>query len=171
MLCGTPAQSILFPWYCIKSEPSREQKAQRSLRQLGFETFLPEVPRHNSRFPNPLFPSYLFARFDHYEHIQDVKTAHGVSYVLGFSGQPCAVEDSIILTIKEGLQHYGEFRPGDAVRVTSGVFADLRGIFKRELSGTNRVMILLGAINFHGTVQIDRADILPANRIAEQVRA
>jgi len=57
-------------WYCAETGPGRESLAHHRLQHLGFATFLPlcirEV-RHARKIEvvqRPLFPRYLFIRFD-----------------------------------------------------------------------------------------------------------
>lgn len=47
------------------------------------------VPQKNPQILQPLFPCYIFARFDPFAH--SIKTMPGVSYVLAFGGIPAVI--------------------------------------------------------------------------------
>ena len=58
-------------WFCVKSRPRQEAVAERNLRSLGeVEVVLPRLRRtrrghdKNKVVVEPLFPGYLFLRFD-----------------------------------------------------------------------------------------------------------
>src|SRR5271166_6904013 len=59
-------------WFCLKAQPKREHIAAACLRQISeVEAFCPRV-RFRKRtnrgpvwFVEPMFPGYLFARFDY----------------------------------------------------------------------------------------------------------
>ena len=77
-------------WYVLRTKPKSEERADNYLHQHGIETFLPwiETPRYISGTQNklltPLFPGYLFARFDLMESYTLVRWGKGVNTILGF---------------------------------------------------------------------------------------
>jgi len=52
-----------------------------------------------------------------------------------------------------------EWREGDPVRINSGPFKELIGIFQKKMSGNGRVRILLNLIGVDVPVQISRWQI------------
>jgi transcription antitermination factor NusG len=72
------------------------------------------------------------------------------------------VDDEIIKLIKSRHDEFGcvkfedDIGPGDEIVVTDGVFKNIRGIFERNVSNRDRVMILLQAVQFHARVIVDR---------------
>jgi transcriptional antiterminator RfaH len=114
----------------------------------------------------PLFPGYLFARFNVVTHYRTVNYAHGVRRILAFGSVPMVVEDSIIVSIKERLQEDGEglpgqrFNPGQAVRIQGGVFQGLEAVFEREMSDRQRVMVLLQALSGRTRLIVDMAQVV-----------
>jgi Transcription termination factor nusG len=65
---GLPAVSCGgISWHCFHTAPNLERHADAALKKLGFETYLPLEGRPVRGKPTlilPIFPRYLFARFD-----------------------------------------------------------------------------------------------------------
>jgi transcriptional antiterminator RfaH len=153
-------------WYAIHTKPRQEAVAQSSLEREGLTTFLPKLRRKRTirrqyRWTEgPLFPTYLFARFDLEKTARLVKYATGVTNIVSFGGKPAAVDDAIILAI---IAHCVDnvvtieppkLLPGDLVQIQEGPFRGLRGIFEREMSGSERVVILLQSIAAAARIQV-----------------
>ena len=82
-------------WYVIRTKPHQERQAEFHLRQLSVETFLPLL-RHNKRIRRqektvvePLFPRYLFARFDINDRYRAVNYARGVLKIVEIGRASC----------------------------------------------------------------------------------
>ncbi len=157
-------------WYAIHTHPKEEDRATSNLRAWNVETFNPKIrERRFNPFTGtpiyekkPLFPRYIFARFDAGSLLSKVCFTRGVHRVVRFGDGPVPVEDEIIAFIKartgeDGLIRLGEqFQPGDDVTVTDGPLRGLNGIFERELKGTDRVTILLRAISYQASIVIEK---------------
>lgn len=95
-----------------------------------------------------------------------IEFTSGVSYVVNFGGIPAKVPAEVIEEIKLGI--VGGFsppdslQPGDNVIVTSGPFAELRGVFHREISGAERAVILLRALQ-SARIELSRFDLRREN--------
>lgn len=98
--------------------------------------------------------------------IWDIKRLQGVSYVVESAGEPCEVPGEVIEEIKLGMDggfaRPDSLQPGDNVIVTSGPFAELRGVFHREISGTERAVILLRALQ-SARIELSRFDLRREN--------
>lgn len=98
--------------------------------------------------------------------IPKVELTHGVTYVVSFGGGPASVPDEVIEEIKLGMDggfaRPDSLQPGDNVIVTSGPFAELRGVFHREISGTERAVILLRALQ-SARIELSRFDLRREN--------
>jgi ribosomal protein L24 len=58
------------------------------------------------------------------------------------------------------LMKYGEEpSPGDEIMVMEGPLKGLKGIFYRELSDDERVMILLNYVSYQGSLMIEKSKI------------
>lgn len=159
-------------WYVIQAKPKQDTRAESNLIAWGVETFAPKClePRRghlNARSVfrvTPLFPGYLFARFDATALCTKVRLTRGVHRVIGFGECATPLDDVVINAIQErveidGLVHLGEAEPGDAVEIVVGPLRSLTGVFDGALTGGNRVRILLSSMACSVTVNVPRAFI------------
>ena len=159
-------------WYAINTKRKQERLAAFNLKNLGIEVFSPRIRRVEQLFGStvemirPLFPSYIFARFDASQRYHMVKYTVGVRQIVGFGGDLAPVSDDIIALIKDRLDgddllemKLKSFKSGDPVEVVAGTLAGLNGILEREMSGSERVAILLNAISFQATLLIRRDNL------------
>jgi hypothetical protein len=92
-------------WYVVQSKPREEERALHFLKEKGFDTYLPrmEVVRvrkfKNVKTKKPLFPGYLFCRFDKDENLGHVRWTQGVKKLLPESVSPMFVDDEIVQAI------------------------------------------------------------------------
>jgi transcription antitermination factor NusG len=121
----------------------------------------------------PLFPNYLFARFDAAQQLAKVRLTRGVQGVVGFGEYATAVDDSVITILKTRIDENGYVRPaapqpGDAVEIMSGPFRSIVGTFERRLCARDRVAILLATLGGGARVIVAKAEIrkLGAGRYA-----
>lgn len=142
-------------WYAIQTKPRQEAVAEMALREQGLETFYPRLGRRQTRARSPrwaltpLFPGYVFARFDFEAYHRRVCYAKGVSRIVGFGGRPAVVEASLISELRGQTQDnviaptHPVFEIGDAVEVRHGPLGGLQGVFEGRLNSRDRVRILL----------------------------
>lgn len=164
-------------WYVVKTQPKQENRAQMNLNAWNVETFLPTMKeRRPSAFTgepriiiNPLFPGYLFARFQADLLLHKIHYTRGVQTVVNFGNGPVEVDDEIIETIRAQVDKDGflkiedDFKVGDEVVIKEGPLRDLVGIFERDLKPSLRVMIMLKAISYQGHLMINRSAVARAS--------
>ena len=158
-------------WYVIQTKPGNEHRVESNLSNQEIEVFLPLLESFEYlsgkmiRKIKPLFPNYLFARFDIKLQYYKVKWTRGVNRILGNGVEPVPISEKVIQTIREraGKGNFvkleEEWREGDPVRITSGPFKELIGIFQKKMSDNGRVRILLNLIGVDVPVQISRWQI------------
>jgi len=165
-------------WYVIQTKPKQENRAESNLNAWGVETFAPRVRKSRKHSDaggttystKPLFPRYIFARFQVSSLLHKIKFTRGVSWVVSFGGAPTQVDDFVIDLIisrvgGDGLIRLGEeLRRGDEVMIKEGPFSNLTGIFKRELKDSERVRILLTAVTYQSHIIVDRDLVMKLNR-------
>ena len=156
-------------WYAIHTHPHQEERADANLRTLKIDTFAPKLKeRHFQRYTGklfyktqPLFPGYIFARFAGPTMLAKVSFTRGVNCVVNFGDGPVPVEDEIIELIRSRVDNDGcfirkeNFKCGDKVTFTNGVFKNLTGIFEREVQAKNRVILLLATLGYQGRIEVD----------------
>ena len=158
-------------WYVIQTKPGDEHRVEIHLLNQEIEPFLPLLEAHQYqdgkiiKRVRPLFPNYLFARLDLGLHYYRVKWTRGVSRILGTGDGPVPVSEKVVQAIRKKagednlVRLEEELREGDPVRITSGPFKDLMGIFHRKMSDNRRVKILLSLIGVDIPVQISQWQI------------
>ena len=158
-------------WYAVQAKPRQEALALLSLQREQIETYFPKLRRKRTIrrvrkwVTGPLFPGYFFARFDVMQDGRLVRYANGVLNVVSFGGKPAVVEPAIIAAIKEHAPtdvvtiQPSPLRPGDVVEVQTGPFRGFQGVFEREMSGQERVVILLEVLAKSTRVQISREQL------------
>lgn len=156
-------------WFAVQAHSRAEAAAEFGLRSLSIETLLPLVcrPLHHAtraarQAVRALFPGYLFARFCIAESLRAVTYSRGVVRVVGAGGRPIPVEDAIIASIRARIGEDGcvalderRLSVRDCVRIISGPLAGWSGVFERELSDLQRVVILIETLQ-QGRVVISR---------------
>jgi transcriptional antiterminator RfaH len=153
-------------WYVLQTKPKKEGEAKSYLSTKGVEVFNPLIetfiPRNGriSKELKPLFPSYIFAKFELEQNYPLVRWARGVKRVLGFGGYPTSVSEEVIEMIRKRTDDSGvvkktnQFKFNDMVRIKSGPLKDLSGIFERWVSDSERVRILLNLIGYQPAIEI-----------------
>ena len=160
-----------MPWYTVNTKPQHERVAELSLQKLGVETFYPQlkqrkvIRRRAETRIGPLFPGYLFARFQLDTQYRAVTYASGVRNIVTFGTMPATVEDEIIEGIRARL-HDGyltvpapSFMPGEIIRIQTGPLQGLEAIFVREMSDHERVVLLLRTLTYQARV------VLPVEQV------
>ena len=124
-------------WFILQFKSNSHYKAAKNLNQQGFETFLPlhdTTSRKLSRFINtskPLFPGYMFIRFDRAESKwHKINNTYGVSKLITFNSKlksiPTVFIDNLMMRydLSGKLLPIEKLKKGDLVKVLEGPFAD-----------------------------------------------
>jgi transcriptional antiterminator RfaH len=153
-------------WYVIQTKPKKEEEATSYLSTKGVEIFSPLIEAFNGRNAKvakelkPLFPGYIFGKFDLEQNYPLVRWGKGVKCVLGFGGYPVSISEEVVEIIKEKadargvVRLKGDYKPNDVVRIKTGPLKDLLGIFERWVSESERVRILLNLIGYQPAVEM-----------------
>lgn len=151
---------MMREWYVLRSNPRKEEAAWRQLLARGFEGFYPrlQVQTVNPRASKhkPYFPGYLFVRMSPDELSRSA--FHCMPHVIGllcFDRTPACVPDTLIAAIRRHVESIaaagGELlyrlRPGDAVVIQHGPFAEYEAVFDTRLDDKDRVRVLLKMLN------------------------
>src|SRR5262245_20124580 len=108
-------------WYVVQTKPKQETRAELNLRQWSIATLAPKLReiRHvrsgeRAYHITPLFPNYLFARFDAEAQTAKIRLTRGVQRVVGFGEYATPVDDAIIELIRSQIAEDGFVRIPDA---------------------------------------------------------
>jgi transcriptional antiterminator RfaH len=151
----------------VHTQPHGEDKAARHLGRQGFDVYLPRYrrrvrhARRSEELLRPLFPGYLFVRFDPARcRWRSINGTIGVLHILADGDLPRAVPDCIIEEIvaredESGVVRIGSpsFRHGQPVRLMDGPLADLDGLFE-EIRDEHRVVLLISLLGRKVRLQV-----------------
>ena len=157
-------------WYVVHTKSRQEERANSNLQAWGVETLNPKVktrrydqfigtPLHISQ---PLFPRYIFARFNADKQLSKIWFTRGVQNVVCFGGNPASVDEDIIELLQARIDESGfvktrdELKRGDKVMIKAGPMRNFVGVFEREVKASERIEILLTSISYQGRLLVQR---------------
>jgi transcription antitermination factor NusG len=158
--------SSCFPWYAIRTKSNYEKLAATVLQSKGYEQYLP-MYRSRRRWSDrtveadqPLFPGYLFCRFDVTQRLPIVTTPGFVSIVsLGMQPAPIAESEieSVRMVLRRGLstQPCPFLAEGHRIRVNSGPLRGVEGVLLRAGSQWT-VVVSITMLRRSISVEVDR---------------
>jgi transcription antitermination factor NusG len=149
---STESGSISKPsWYALQVRSRKEGYVASQIEGQGYECLLPtykSVRKWSDRVKEveqPLFPGYLFCRFD-FQNRRPVITTPGVLQIVGYGRTAISVSDeeiqSLQLVVSSGMpkQPWPYLEVGQRVRVNYGTLSGLEGILV-NLKGNHRVIL------------------------------
>jgi transcriptional antiterminator RfaH len=149
-------------WYLIRARRFREEWVRDQLESCATEVFLPLLEARHQRGGKsgksitPLFPCYVFARFDLQALYFHVKYMAGVIGLVSAGNEPLSVREFVVDEIKRravnGVVKIREkpFQTGERLRLADERFRDYEAIFDHYSSGRERVVILLNGVHYSG---------------------
>jgi len=160
-----------LPWFALHVRTRHEAGVAAHLQGMGYEDFLPLYKTRTwwsdrtKEIETPLFPGYLFCRFDPQNLLPILKTP-GVIQVVGYSRQPIPVEETEIEAIQalvaSGIpsQPWPYLEIGEKVRIESGPLRGREGVLV-EFKGTRRIVLSVALLQRSVAVEIDGALVKP----------
>jgi transcription antitermination factor NusG len=154
-------------WFAIHVRSRCESKTYQELGLRGFESFLPlRLVRHRwsdrfKTFEEPIFPGYLFCRFDLSARFRVLNTP-GVAQIIGAGTTPIPVAEDEIRSIRTlaasrlALTPWPCLRTGLTVRIAWGPLAGVQGIVVRAEDGSHRVVVSVNLLNRGVSVEVER---------------
>lgn len=176
-----PAEQPLIPasfplgarWYVIYTNIKCEFRANMGLKAKGFETFLPYLrkrvrhARYTSVVDRPVFPRYLFVRFDveRDEWFHPIKTTDGVEDLIRNNNMPVRIPDRD-MELLQSMQAAGEFdqtrkvlvsayTEGEKVRISEGVFSGFNATVLAAMPDKNRAELMLEFLGRKSKIELD----------------
>lgn len=167
---GVGAPSAI-PWYAIRVRANCERTAATSLAARGLECCLPFYSRR-SRWSDrirtvefPLFPGYLFCRFDRVRR-SEVLSASGVVHVVSFGGVPAPVDPTEMAAVQAICGSGTQAEPcpyleaGQRVEIVGGPVAGLCGMVC-QLKRGRRLVVNVSLLRRAVSVEVDSEWVLP----------
>jgi transcription antitermination factor NusG len=153
------------PWFALQVRMRHEAGVADHLKGKGYEWFLPLYKarrRWSDRVKEvdaPLFPGYLFCRFNPYNRLPILKTP-GVTQIVGYNHVPVPVDEEEIEAIRRlvasGVPNFpcAYLEVGSKVRIEAGALRGLEGILT-ELKGKRRLVLSITLLQRSVAVEID----------------
>ena len=165
---GNRRHSVIeYPWFALQVRTRHESGVSNYLDNQGYESFLPLYKcrkRWSDRVKEvetPLFPGYLFCRFDPQDRLPIMKTP-GVMQIVGVNRVPVPVDEveinAIQTLVASGIpnQPWPFLQVGEKVRIESGSLRGLEGILM-DFKGTQRLVLSITLLQRSVSVEIDSA--------------
>jgi transcription termination/antitermination protein NusG len=166
--------AVGLPWFAVRVRSNCEHITVSALRDRGYEEFLPTY-RRGGRFLNrmtdralPLFPGYLFARFDPNSRLPILQIP-AVLHILGIGQTPVPVDAAEIAAIQamiaSGLpiEPWPFLKVGERILIEQGPLAGLEGILVSARKNC-RVVASVSLLQRSVAVEIDREWVRPLYR-------
>jgi len=163
----------LDKWFALQVRTRWESSTESLLAGKGFETFLPKYEarvRRNGRLKDvefPLFPGYVFCRFDQHDRLPILVTP-GVISVVSRGRLPIPLEDSEVAAIQTIVHSNLPAQPwpyleiGERVRIEGEALSGLEGILI-SFRGRQRIVVSVSLLRRSVSLEIERARIVPLN--------
>ena len=164
-------------WYALHVHSRKESFVASQLEGQGIECFLPQyksLRKWSDRMKEvelPLFPSYLFSRFD-FQNRRPIVMTPGILQIVGNGRVAIPVPDEEVSAIQaavhSGLQHqpWPFIELGERVRVKHGNLAGLEGILV-NFKGNHRVVLSVSLLQRSVALEVDLAWLMPVREPRE----
>jgi transcription antitermination factor NusG len=158
-------------WFALQVRSRWESATAGLLRAKGLETLLPTFTAKRKwsdrikKVESPLFPGYVFCRFDVHNRLPILVTP-GVLAVVGRGKTPIPVDDREILSLQGAIGAGIRMEPwpyvevGERVRIKDDVLDGMEGILT-SFKGSDRVVISVTLLRRSVALEIDRSRITP----------
>lgn len=137
----------------------------------GYEVFLPKTPAQKrwsdriKKVTRPLFPGYLFCKFDLSNRLPVLKTPW-MFQIVGLGPTPIPVDDEELDAIRNLVMSGSAAEPwpyvamGQKVRIKSGTLRGVVGVLT-EFKGDHKLVVSLTLLRRSVAVEIDSALVSP----------
>lgn len=163
-------------WFCLHTKPKKESQIVTYLRtNLQLETYCPllqeyrTIRRVRRRVVGPLFPRYVFCRFDPGISFRAVRYAPDIDDIVQFGGRPAVVADALVAELREwagdalaAAQVQRSLQAGDRVEIAQGPLRGLTAIILHARDDADRVEILLTLLQHGARMSVHRDQLVPA---------
>lgn len=160
-------------WYCIHTRPQKEHSTCQYFQEsLDLETYAPRlreqriIRRARRIVARPLFPRYVFCRFEPALHYRAVRYAPEVIDIVHCGAAPIIVSDHLVEELRgwagEDLDRSllkPALRPGDLVIIGGGPLLGLRAVVQHEMSANDRVAVLLSFLDCGARAVLPRTQL------------
>jgi transcriptional antiterminator NusG len=153
----------MMEWFAVRTRSNREAVVAEALEGKGLEVWCPRYkapPFRSDGILKPLFPGYLFCRFNAYDRLP-VLIVPGVVNIVSNGRVPLPIDDREIESLRIVLRSMMPVTPqeylsvGDPVRITEGPLAGAEGHIVQHQPDRLIVSITLLQRSVSVAVQVD----------------
>jgi transcription antitermination factor NusG len=160
-----------LPWFALRIKSNFEKTSSQILQQKGYEAFLPTYRIRNrwsdrmKTIDRPLFPGYLFCRFDQQERLPILVTP-GVVGVVGLGKTPIPVDQQEIEAIQALIRSGVPATPwpfvtvGQRLIIERGPLSGVEGILQ-EIKSSYRLIVSVNLLQRSVAAEVDASWIRP----------
>lgn len=165
-------------WYALQVRSRKESYVASQISGHGFEVLLPtykSVRKWSDRvkeLEQPLFPGYLFCRFD-FQSRRPIVTTPGVLQVVGYGRTAIPVSDEEIQALQLAVssdvpkQSWPYLEVGQRVRVGYGPLTGLEGILV-NVKGNHRVVLSVTLLQRSVAMEVEVSWLSPLKEPARE---
>ena len=158
-------------WYALQVRSRKENYVASQIQGRGFELLLPTYKSirqwsdRKKELEQPLFPGYLFCRFD-FQDRRPLITTPGVLQIVGNGRMAIPVSDDEISALRLAVasempkQPWPYLEVGQRVRVNYGTLTGLEGILV-NVKGNHRVVLSVTLLQRSVAMEVDTAWLSP----------
>jgi transcription antitermination factor NusG len=152
-------------WFAVRVRSRCEKLTSTDLANRGYEVCSACAPQRRvwadrvRTVEMPMFPGYIFARFDPSRALE-VLTAAGVVSIVGFGVRYCPVNEieieALRVVMRSGVEVLRELlvQPGAQVRVSNGPLRGLEGVLM-QVKNQHRLVVSVSLLQRSVSVEID----------------
>lgn len=168
----TPDNNPNARWFALQTRQRHEKIVSTFLRHKGYSEFLPLYRARRvwsdriAAVELPLFPGYIFCRFDLNDRRVPIVSTPGVIRVVGVGRDPYPVSasemDAIHTIIESGLpaEPWPYLQSGTPVRIRYGALSGTEGLLV-ETKSSHRLVVSVSLLQRSIGVEIDSAWVVP----------
>jgi transcription antitermination factor NusG len=173
-------ESGLLPWFALRIKSNFEKASSQILEQKGYEAFLPTYRTRNrwsdrtKVIDRPLFPGYLFCRFDQFDRLPILVTP-GVVGVVGVGKTPMPVAEREIEAIQALLRSGLPATPwpfvtvGQRLIIERGPLSGVEGILQ-EIKNSFRFIVSVNLLQRSVAAEVDASWVRPVGSAKEPLQ-
>jgi transcription antitermination factor NusG len=163
-----------LPWFAVHVRTRHETAIASFLEAKGYEQFVP-LYKFKKRWSDrvkvleaPLFPGYLFCRFDPQFRLPILKTP-GVIQIIGYNRIPTPIDETEISAIQTVIESGMPTQPwpylevGQRVRIGSGSLRGLDGLVVK-MKENHRLVVSVTLLRRSVAVEIDSSLVEPFSK-------
>lgn len=164
-------------WYLVYCKRGEQPRAQRHLHNQNVECYYPTVTLEKKvrgkikKVEEPLFPSYMFVRFDYIKgpSFTTIRSTRGITDFIRFGAYPKELQGDLIYYLKQLEQEkrnteneeQGEAKPlvkGTMVNILQGQFTGMEAIYLQP-DGDMRSIMLVEMLNKMVPISVDNQNL------------